>query len=241
MTNWQKRQRRREEVKSRAKNPNSMYGYCRILGCGKPARAGTLDGLDERHCRAHADHFQRHGSAIKGSYSAATLKPHRTAALEWLRANGDDPVVKSAVAKIRRLYDRAGPHVEAFRLRGLSPEERAKAAWARLRKDEVDPVQPLAAWLAVELAIAADPQPVKTREFKLVQAAKLVHRMSSGSHRRWEHGVAFFGGDGKSVTRSSNQLHVYPKSRGRVLWWIGADLEKSAELLAHTYAKAPIS
>ena len=36
------------------------------------------------------------------------------------------------------LYGRAGPFVEVFRLRGLTPQERARAAWARLReaKDE---------------------------------------------------------------------------------------------------------
>ena len=30
-----------------------MYKYCRIVGCGKTARAGTSDGLDTRFCRLH--------------------------------------------------------------------------------------------------------------------------------------------------------------------------------------------
>lgn len=63
---------------------NHMYGYCRVIHCGKPARAGTTDGLDERYCRAHADHDQRHGSPLKGSYTARELNPYRRAALAWM-------------------------------------------------------------------------------------------------------------------------------------------------------------
>jgi hypothetical protein len=100
-------------------------------------------------------------------------------------------------------------------LRGRTPETRARAHWARLRKAKVDPLEVVAAWLAVEMAIANDPQPVNTREFKRVQAAKLVHRMASGTHKRWD----------------TVELHVYPRSRGRVLRHIGASLEEAFELL----------
>ena len=77
------------------------------------------------------------------------------------------------------------PHVEAFRLRGLPPQDRARAAWARLRKAGVDPRRPVAAWLAIEMLVRDDLQADQRNEFKRVQAAKLVHRMASGSHRRW--------------------------------------------------------
>jgi len=231
MMDWTDRKDRAKEVKSRAKKPNHEHGFCRIIGCRFPARAGTSDGLDLKYCRAHADRLQRHGSPIKDSYSAALLNPYRRAAVEWLMANPDDPWVKGAVKAVRGLYGRAGQHVEAFRLRGLSPEDRAKAAWARLRKDDIDPCLPVAAWVAVEMAIRADLQPDLKPEFRRVQAAKLVHRMASGSHRRWENGFAVLGGQDKAKMRLSNELHVYPKSRGRVLRWIGADLEKAVELL----------
>jgi len=229
MTSWERHRRRKQDVKTRASTPNSMHNYCRVVGCRNPARAGTEDGLDHRFCRHHYDYHQRHGSPYKGSYTAQQLDPYRKAALSWLKTNEDDIWARSAVERVNGLYQRAGPAVEAFRLRGLSPRERAWAAWARLRKAEVDPRRPVAAWLAVELAIADDPQPVQTIEYKLVQAAKLVHRMASGTHKRWEQPVSSTN-QGR-LRKRTVELHVYPRSRGRVLRHIGEDMEKCVELL----------
>ena len=113
-------------------------------------------------------------------------------------------------------------------MNGLSPEERAKAAWARLRVAKIDPLAPLAAMLAVELIFIDDPQAERKQHFKWVQAAKLVHRMASGSHKRWERETY----DGKVHVE---ELHIYPRSRGRVLIHIGQQLEKIAELATDTY------
>jgi len=220
MDKLKQRHRRKEDVKRRAAQPNHMFAYCRAIGCRKPARAGTDDGLDRRFCRAHADHLQRHGSPFKKSYAAAQLNPYRRAAVEWLMANEHDRYVRNAIQRVKGLYDRAGPFVEAFRLRGKSPSDRARAAWARLRHHEVDPRVVLAVWLAVEMVIKDDPQPVRTAEFKRVQAAKVLHRLASGSHKHWpSQGVL------------ANELHVYPASRGNVLRTIGAALEGAAEFL----------
>ena len=183
---WKTRQRRKEEVKQRASTPDHMDNYCRVVGCPNPARAGTDDGLDRRFCRRHHDHYQRHGSPYKESYSAQQIAPYRETVMRWLKANANDLHVKNAIERVGNLYGRAGPVVEAFRLRGLNPRERAWAAWARLRRAEIDPRRPVAAWLAIELAIAHDKQPEGTTEYKRVQAAKLVHRMASGTHKRWE-------------------------------------------------------
>lgn len=226
---WQRRKRRKQEVRKRASAPNSMHGYCRVVGCPNPARVGTEEGLDQRFCRRHYEYHQRHGSPYKGSYTAQQLDPYRKAALGWLATNGDDIWTRNAVEGVKGLYGRAGPAVEAFRLRGLTPRERAWAAWARLRKAEVDSRRPVAAWLAVELAIADDPQPVQTIEYKLVQAAKLVHRMASGTHKRWEQPAS--SNDQGRFRKRTVELHVYPRSRGRVLRHIGEDLQKCVELL----------
>ncbi len=220
MTNWTRKRERKAEVSARANWPSSMFSRCRVVGCSRPARAGTQDGLDTRFCRSHADHYARHGSSYKRSYTAKELAPHRKAAKAWLEANKDDKWVRNAIDRVNTLYATAGPHVEAFRLRGLSPEERAKAAWARLRKAKIDPVAVIAAWLTVELAIAADPQPETKSEFRQVQAAKLVHKMASGTHKRWEAGAA-----------GVQELHVYPRSRGRVLRHLGVEIEQAASLL----------
>ncbi|MBZ9922210.1 hypothetical protein LB579_31515 [Mesorhizobium sp. BR1-1-7] len=219
-TNWIRKRERKTEVKSRAAEPSHMFTRCRVIGCDRPARAGTDDGLDTRFCRQHSDHYSRHGSPYKGSYTAKELAPYRKAACAWLEVNAEDQWVRNAVDRVETLYRAAGPHIEAFRLRGLSPEERAKAAWARLRKAKVDPRRVVAAWLAVEMATAADPQADRKPEYRRVQAAKLVHRMASGTHRRWESGPG-----------GAQELHAYPRSRGRVLRHIGESIEEATALL----------
>ncbi|MDX1068975.1 hypothetical protein FB004_109185 [Sinorhizobium medicae] len=196
-----------------------MFSRCRVIGCGKPARAGTDDGLDTRFCRSHADHYARHGSPYKRSYTAQEIGPYRKAAMEWLKANEGDLWVRNAIDRVRTLYETAGLHVEAFRLRGLSPEARAKAAWARLRKANVDPRRVVVAWLAIETIVHDDPQSDTKAEYKRVQAAKLIHKMASGTHKKW--------GDGSDA----KQLHVYPRSRGKVLRHMGRDVEQACELL----------
>jgi len=214
MADWNKRRARKAEVKERAEQPNHMYGYCRVVHCGKPARAGTGEGLDMVFCRAHADHYSRHGSPYKKSYTAVELRPYREQARRWLKERGAEPNVLSALLRVRGLYQQAGPHVEAFRLRGLTPRERAWAAWARLRKASVDPLRVLEAWLALNALIAADPQPDNDPEFRRVQLAKLVHRLASGTHKAWP-----------SSGGRVEEMHVYPRSRGRVLRHLGQDVE----------------
>ncbi|WP_245266784.1 hypothetical protein [Mesorhizobium sp. LNHC252B00] len=182
--------------------------------------------MDTRFCRSHADHYARHGSPYRPSYAAREISPYRVAALAWLEGNKTDTYVVNAVERVTTLLQTSGPHMEAFRLRGLSPQDRAKAAWARLRKVGIDPRRVVAAWLAVEMIIRDDAQAERKAEFKQVQAAKLVHRMASGTHKRW--------GEGPTAT----ELHVYPRPRGRVLRHMGEALEKACELLVEHRCKA---
>lgn len=121
--------------------------------------------------------------------------------------------VKNAVRRVEGLYQQAGSYVEAFRLRGLDPRERAWKHWARLRKADVDP------------------QSVSTTEFKRVQAAKLVRRMASGTHKRWEREQADAFWSRLRTKTVVEEKHWYSRSRGRVLRYIGEDLEGAVELL----------
>ncbi len=194
------------------------------MGCRNLTRASAGKGLSNRHCKGHDEHHQRHGSPFRGSYGADWLNPYRRAAFDWLTANADNPWVKNALAGVQGLYQGAGQPVEAFRLRGLKPEERAWAAWARLRKAEIDPRLPLAAWIAIEMITRDDPQAVTTNEYKRVQAAKIIHRVVSGTHKRWEAPRS----DGRVLV---TELHKFPVSRGRVLRHVGQQIEKAAELL----------
>lgn len=236
MDSYSHRQRRKAEIKARASNQSHMYKYCRIIGCGKLARAGTSDGLDTRFCRSHADQLQRHGSTYKKSYSARVLNPYRRAALAWLEANRENSWVRNAWERVNGLYGGAGSHEEAFRLRGKKPHERARIHWARLRKAGIDPLLVVAAWLSVEMVIKDDAQPVHTKEFKRVQAAKLVHRMASGTHRRWEQEIRDLNHPGRMKIHVT-EMHVYPRSRGRILRHIGEDLENAVELLVDYHIK----
>ncbi len=222
------RYERTKDIRKRASTPEPMYSYCRIMGCPNTTTAGAGQGLNRKYCRKHEEHFDRHGSYLKGSYRLADIEPHRKAALRWLKAHTEATALIRAKAVIERLYRNAGPKVEAFRLSGLTPEERARAAWARLRESGVDPVRPLAAWLAIEATIAADPQPELKQEYKRVQAAKLVHRMASGSHKQWERPAP----NGKTRIE---ELHRYPHSRGRVLRHLGKQLEEAAGGLAGAF------
>ncbi len=222
MTDWHALRRRKEEVKARALHPDSTNSHCKAPGCPNQARAGTSDGLGYKYCRSHYDHFQRHGSPFKTTYKAAVLNPYRQAALLWLLEHPDDVWAKGASGRGLGRDQSAGPHIEAFRLRGLKPAERAKALWARLRKHEVDPRLVAAAWLAVEMAIKDDLQPDWRPEYKRVQAAKVIHRMASGTHKKWDQG-----GRGPA-----QELHVYPRPRGRVLRHVGQALQEACELLS---------
>jgi len=113
-------------------------------------------------------------------------------------------MTRDAIIFARGMKLCAGPLVEAFRLRGPSPRERA---WARLRQAEAAPRRRIAAWLAVEMAIANDPQPELKPKFRRVQSAKLVHRMESGTHKRWDQTKLQLQPDGTQVTRRI-ELHV---------------------------------
>ena len=215
------RRRALENLRDRVSTPDSMYCYCRVIGCHQPATAGTNTGLNRLYCRKHEEHYERHGSYTKPSYRLSEIQEHRKLAIRWLDEHKDNPSVRYALNQVAKLYRRAGPKIEAFRLRGLKPEERAWAAWARLREANVDPMRPLVAWLTIALAIKNDPIPERKKEYQLVQAAKLIHRMASGSHRRWPQSTL----EGEIQTK---ELHVYPKSRGLVLRHLGKQLEQAS-------------
>lgn len=208
------RQRRKLDVRRRVANPKDAYDKCRMLGCGRPTTAISRKGLNRLYCRRHEDHFERHGSYVKRSYGAGELRPLRANALRWLRANRDAPAVCEAVAAVQRLFASAGAAVEAFRLAGKPPAERARALWAQLREREIDPMLVVAAWLAVDQKLRDDPQVDRHEEYRHVQVAKLVHRLAGGTHKRWEEERA-------NGTIKVTELHKHPASRGRVLRLVG--------------------
>lgn len=225
---WEQKRRRRADLGRRMDQGRVDPRRCRIDDCSSLATAATGQGLNGRFCRRHEEHYERHGSYVRCSYSAAEIAPARRAAQRWLRTQRHEPEVRRASLAVQSRYASAGAYESAYGLRGLPPAERARAAWARLREADVGPERVLAAWLAVELAIRRDLQPDLREEFKRVQAAKLVHRMASGTHRRWERTTS----TGVIV---STELHKYPVSRGRVLRHLGEQIEQAAAPLVDAF------
>ena len=144
------------------------------------------------------------------------------AAQQWIRSRSAETYVSMALQAVGGMLASAGPKEEATRLSGLAPADRAQVAIARLRDAQVPPERILACWLALESLIASDPNADQRLEFKRVQVAKVVHRLASGTHRKWVQ-------SGPSGTTRTLELHRYPASRGRVLRHLGARLERACE------------
>jgi hypothetical protein len=217
MTTVARRRTRAQKLRNRIANTSGSFAVCAVLNCKHPTTARAGRGLNLHYCQRHVEHYRRHGSYSKGSYRAHELRPHREAARAWLRAHRDSAEVRAAVANVIALFARAGRPEETFRLAGKSPEERARNVWARLRDSRFDPLGVLETWAAVELRHRSDPRPERKKEYRWVQIAKTIHRIGGGSHKRWP-----------SSTGDALELHVYPASRGRVLWRIGEAVEEAA-------------
>ena len=217
MASAAQRQRRTANLHGRIAGPQDAYERCRAFPCESRTTADRGEGLNRLYCRKHIEFYRRHGSYVKDSYGAGELRPYRMRALGWLKANGHEQAVRSAVEGVQRLYRSSGAPIAASRLAGLSPTDRANAAWAQLRKGGIEPLEVVASWLAVNFRIRDDLQPDRHEEYREVQAAKLVHRMVGGMHKRWELEQS----DGRVAV---TEFHKHPVSRGRVLRVLGRQL-----------------
>jgi hypothetical protein len=215
--NVNQRQRRVADLHKRIANPHDAYERCRVYPCTNGTTADRGEGLNRLYCRKHIEFYRRHGSYVKRSYGAGEIRPYRLKALQWLRAHDDEPSVRLSVAEVQRLFRSAGAPIEAFRLPGRTPAERARAMWAQLRTHEVDPLEVLAVWLAIDMRLRDDPQLDRHDEYRQVQAAKLIHRMAGGTHKRWER-------ERPNGSIEVSELHKHPVSRGQVLRVLGRGL-----------------
>src|SRR5262245_55149999 len=152
------RQRRKQDIRRRVANSKHDYPVCRIFGCRQLTTAAAKKGLNNLYCRRHEDHFERHGSYVQRSYGAKEIRPLREAAERWVQANLETAEVRHAVGAVGRLLRSAGPRVEAFRLAGKPPSERARATWAQIRERKIEPAVIVASWLAMVELIRNDPQ-----------------------------------------------------------------------------------
>lgn len=197
---------------------------CAIPGCGRPI-CDTKPSIRTYVCRYHVQRKARHGSHWHPTYSASELRPYLAAAEQWIAGNLTYSTVLEA---LRQLEDRlwvTGPAQPAMNLRGLSAARRARIAMARIREKGKPPKRLLAIYVAVCALIEDDHSSHRVREFRLVQIAKVVHRLASGTHKRWDmwqlngHPVPF-------------EIHAYPRSSGIVLRKLGEMLEAACDGVA---------
>lgn len=222
----ERRLRRRAELRARmAALADGALMRCTMLGCGRPpqARAGT--GLSQTHCSYHIQHLGRHGSLWHPTYLAGELSPYLKAVSHWLSEHRGDFYLEHAVSSLSASLYGAGEAEIATRLRGLSAHKRARVAFARLRDAKVPPERLLAIYLAVSGLMRQDAGTHATDEFRIVQVAKAAHRLASGYHRTWD----FPRADG---TTAPVYIHAYPRSSGRVLRLMGAEIERACEVAA---------
>ncbi|TIV73027.1 MAG: hypothetical protein E5V89_02435 [Mesorhizobium sp.] len=204
----------------------SGSSLCTVPGCGRPSMLAQGNGLARFLCRYHVQRKSRHGSHWHGTYQASELKPYLAAAKGWLDANHSANHVLGAIAEINHYLAGAGRPEVAMNLRGQNAATRARMAFARLREAGVPAGRLVAIYLGVAALIEDDFGSHRTREFQLVQAAKVAHRLASGTHRRW----LMWNPAGQDIPV---ELHAYPRSSGPVLRKIGEALAKGADPLVN--------
>jgi len=189
---------------------------CIVPGCDRPIATRAFNDSESLHCRYHTQLKARHGSHWHGTYKASELLPYVRCAETWLRENRQHPIYQAAYWELEHMMAGAGRPEPAMNLRGQSAAYRARMAFARVRAADVPTRRLVIIYLAVTALIEDDWKSHNVREFRIVQAAKAVHRLASGTHRKWE-----------TEGLRPVELHVYPRSSGHVLRKMGEVLEKA--------------
>lgn len=223
MTSTARRIAQAREIKLRAKAPPPARPQrCTAMGCGRPTQRSAGRGLSERYCRAHQEHFRRHGSHWRRSYLLRELLPYREAARAWLKGAENRPEVLAATAALEGLLAASGRTESAFRTGRLSPKEKARVALARLRQAGKTGRQLLEIVVTAK-ATAAALGPRGNPEFLHVQIAKLAHRLASGTILRDHEGRPL---SAQGWRRSA--VERYPRAEGIFMRVLGRQLEERA-------------
>lgn len=186
---------------------------CTLPGCQRPSQQTAGNGHSPRYCKQHVEFHRRHGSYWFKSLSASELRPFRKAARVWLRDNREDFRIKSALNQVSILLETSGRTENAYSLRWLSGDEKARIALARLRDAKIAPCIILERIIAVIACCEAKGIDDRQREYRYVQLAKSVHRLASGTHK---------------TTSGFPLPSKYPRSEGQVLRHLGNWLDDIA-------------
>lgn len=181
-------------------------------------------GYAEFHCRYHVQFKARHGSHWYPSYKATELRPYVDAAKRWVTEHLDDRDVVASLGRLEALLNNGGEATPAFRLKGRSSHDRARVAFARLREAGIPAARILAIHLGMLALIEEDRGSHRVEEFRIVQVAKALHRLASGTHSEWKKNY-----EGRNPL--GFKFDFYPNSSGIVLRKIGHDVQRACEFV----------
>ena len=210
------------------RQPITAGPRCLMLQCGRAVGASFKGRITVPYCKWHRQHKSRHGSLWHGTYRAAELNPYIKSAVAWLRNNCEMVSVGAVRWEVEYLLCRTLRAEPAMNLRGLSAQRRAAIAFARLRAANVPSERIIAIYLGVSALIEDDWHSHNVCEFRIVQAAKAMHRLASGTHRKWDVWNPRTGGT------VPFEMHAYPRSSGIVLRKMGEAVEKACGGLPKT-------
>lgn len=222
---------------------------CTVPRCGRPTMAAAGKGLAHTLCKRHVALKARHGSASARTIKASDLQPYLAdtqRVIEFNKVHNAEEFAPT-LHRLRAALQTAGPVDSADHIRWKSAADRARVAFARFREAGVLPERLLAIHMAVSAFIEQSPSSPRDNEYRIVQVAKAVHRLASGTHRKYE----MPGAGPRMVTHvvggvritehrpaapgTSWTSHLYPRSSGRVLRLIGNELEKHCAALTGVY------
>ncbi len=180
----QKRHQRAEYIASRAKQTDE-HQRCKAPMCTRLTRSAAGDGVGKHHCKMHEQRLMRHGSTIKDSYRAPDLHRYAKRTYEWLKANQSHPAAQEAKAKLDRTLREAGHYESQANVPYMTPAEKARLAWMRIRIKQLEPELVISKLMAVEAMLKVDPPlSSEAEQYRLWQLGKVTHRMAGGYHRR---------------------------------------------------------
>lgn len=166
----------------RSKTVEPETGRCAVFGCPQPAQRAAANGLSHTYCKRHVEHIRRHGHSHMKTPKKAALEPYRKAARNWLARHRGELAVGRVLTALDGMLQNAGRPINAYRLRGETPEARARNVLARNREAGKTGEDLLTIVLALR-AYIAEHGPRGATDYRHTQIAKLMHRISSGSNR----------------------------------------------------------
>lgn len=205
---------------------------CPIPFCGRLSMRSAGAGFGLLNCKYHQARLERYGHPVIPSLTGAEIRPYVESAKRWLHSQkasaGGNLRLQHALQAVAALMSTAGYAPPAMDIKRWSAEDKARAAFARMRERDnekgwtaVTPERLMAAHMGVTAILADDTWAPSSEDYRLVQTGKAAHRLASGTHREWG--------------------SVYPRSQGQVLRIIGRAIDEACGAIAQEQSQAIIA